>query len=646
MWETIGSGLAGASGGGTALWTVIIWITLALVVIGVLSLITLVVIRGQKDHHALLQAQRALRSSAEKEAMYKAVAENANDGLVYQDMHARILWANPTYCRTMGWELSEILGRRPQEFCFPPEARPSDDEIRYFRFDPSSVHFRELHRMPNMRKNGERFWQEFSQAVVSNKPGRERVVLVSRDVTQQVRREQELEKARENLQFAARHDPLTGLANRIAFLEDADALLARQERTAGHVGLISIDIDQLKAINDTHGQAAGDAILCHVAEALKRDLKSGDLACRLGGDEFAVVCNGVSDFDTLQLYADALLERLQGPITWQDAPLQCGASMGLVIGDARTARADDLLRTADFALLEAKRPGTQRIARYDADLHARQEAENTLLQAFSDTLDDRGISFLYQPVLDATTGGITSFEALARWVRPDGSVLTPDRFLGYATRLNRLADVDFAALRATTDLVASLRGRGHRVRGAFNTSSQALAHPAFLSQLSDHVAAAGLMPQDVTIEVLETTFFGPDTTNSLAAERISQLRSLGYSVFLDDFGVGYAGLAHLGQLDISGIKLDRTLVANVAEDRSSRIIVTAILRLCEELGIKALAEGIETEAQADFVVAHGCTLLQGFGIARPLNREALIAKIEADGPIDIQGRPFELSRSA
>ncbi len=614
------------------------------VLLAVLLLVTLVMLYAKvrvADHtrRTLHEVEASFANLSAQEVILRDVAKHASDGLVYQDMNARILWANPAYCRIMGRELGEILGRRPQEFCFPPEVKPTEAEIESFAFDTDSYEFKNLVRRPNIRKNGDRFWHEFNLSVVEPRPGEKRVILVSRDVTQQALREQELVRARAELLHAAHHDALTGLNNRTAFLSATDAILRRPDPDARHMGLLYIDLDHFKAVNDTSGHAAGDRLLMHVATAIRTTIRDRDLSCRMGGDEFVVACPGVSDFDTMQHIADTLLDAIRTPVPWADSTLECGASIGVALSNGERTTAEDLIRSADFALYEAKAPGAPRIARYDADLHERQEAENALIQEFSDALDAEAISFAYQPVIDAESGRICSFEALARWTRDNGQLVAPDQFLPYASRLNRMTDIDFAAVRAAASLTSELHRRGHTVHGAFNTSSESLAHPDFLTRLEHEARAAGLPPDALVAEVLETTFFGSDTTDSRAAHRISELRRLGYRVYLDDFGVGYAGLAHLGQLDITGIKLDRSLVANVVHDRSARIIATSILHMCHELGVNALAEGIETAEQADFLVSCGCTLLQGFGIARPMDRAALIGLIDAGKPITITSAP-------
>lgn len=618
-------------------------IALAVLLLMLMALLWAKIRVSDVANKALQEAEKNLDDISAQEAILRAVAQNANDGLVYQDMDARILWANPAYCRIMGRSLDEVIGRRPQEFCFPPDMKPHDDDIANFRFDPDSYEFHNLVRRPNMRANGELFWHEFNLAAVEPREGEKRVILVSRDVTHQVNREDELERARADLYHAAHHDALTGLHNRTAFLAATDSVLRRPEPHDRSVGLLYIDLDHFKAVNDTHGHSAGDRILIHVADSIRACAGPGDLSCRMGGDEFVVACTGVTDFDRLQHVADGLMERIRTPLVWGETNLVCGASIGIALSEGQETTAEDLIRSADFALYEAKRPGSPRVARYDAELHNRQEAENALMEEFVETLDSDGISFVYQPILDGRTGKIYSFEALARWNRSNGEVVAPDVFLRYASRLNRMADIDFAAIRATTSLVSDLRAQGFTIRGAFNTSSEALAHPDFMRRLDYEAHLAGLDTQSLVAEVLETTFFGSDTTDSVAAARIVELREKGFAVYLDDFGVGYAGLSHLSQLDVSGVKLDRSLIANVTHDRSARIITTSILRLCDELGVGTLAEGVEYAEQADFLMAHGCFRLQGFGIARPMGRDALIAMISEGAPISIP--PEQVARA-
>ncbi|MEM9708167.1 MAG: bifunctional diguanylate cyclase/phosphodiesterase [Pseudomonadota bacterium] len=566
------------------------------------------------------------RTTDESQRILHAVAEHANDGLVYQDMEGRIIWANQAYCRIMGYELHEIVGRRPQEYCFPPELTPPKDEIDRFVYDPDSSEFKNLTCRLNIRRNGERFWQEFSLSVIETARGEQRVIVVTRDVTKMVEHQKELECARADLHHAAHHDALTDLPNRAAFQTAVADLLGQ----AGHgktVGLLYLDLDKFKSLNDIHGHPAGDAALIHVADAMRKSMRPGDIACRIGGDEFLIATAESRDFTELEHFADALIDRIQIPLLWRMSELKVTASVGLSLKTGPSETAEDLIRMADFALLEAKSPGGPRIVRYDAGLHRRRQRERSLVEEFVDVLDDEKLEFVYQPLFNAEEGRMHGFETLARWRRADGTVIGPDQFLAYAARLNRMADIDFAAIRATASLVSEFQKRGRQIRGSFNVSPETLAHSDFLPRLDGELHLHGLTPEALTVEVLETTFFGPDAAGTPAATRISELRAIGMRVVLDDFGVGYAGLAHLGQLDVSGIKIDRSLVANVVGDQSARIIATSILQLCHELGVDACAEGIETVEQANLMVSHGCYSLQGYGIARPMSRADLIIRL-------------------
>lgn len=573
------------------------------------------------------------RSVTETEKILHGVAQHANDGLVYQDMQARIIWANEAYCRTMGYTLDEILGRRPQEFCFPPEARPSDAEIDNFLFDPDAYEFQGLTRRLNVRKNGERFWHEFNLALIETEAGEQRVILVSRDVTEQVSREQELERTKAELHHAANHDVLTGLSNRAAFQTNADTAL----KAHGKLGVMYIDLDKFKIVNDTLGHAAGDAILLHVADAIRAALPKGSLSCRVGGDEFLCACPGVSDLAALEYMADNLLERITTPLTWDTNTLEPRASIGLAVVNDRDRSIDDLIRMADFALYEAKVPGAQAIMRYDASLHMRKEAEKTLIDDFVAALDNDQLEFRFQPIIGAPDMAPIGFETLVRWRRGEDELILPGQFLDIASRLKRLPDIDFQAAMAAAELTSELRNRGHALYGAFNVAPDTLGQSDFLHRIQKLLDDHDLPTDAMNIEVLETTLFGPDAGDSPAARCISMLRKMGVKVFLDDFGTGYAGLAHLGQLDVSGVKIDRSLSKDVMSHRPAHLIAASILQLCRELSIEVCVEGIETPDQAAFFTNHGCDRFQGFGIARPMEKDTFLDWIETGAHNQFRG---------
>lgn len=581
--------------------------------------------RRKKGLEALRQE---LFNIKKQQQTLKLVTESANDGLVLQEMDATILWANSAYCETVGWSLEEIVGRKPQEFVLPKEATPDAAEIAAFRYDLNFLASGVLERRLNVRKNGEAFWHEFNLALVEPRPGDKKVVLVSRDVTKSVEREQELDAIRRDFEHAASHDGLTGLTNRVEFLQRVENHLTSD---APALGLLQLDLDKFKRINDTRGHEAGDQILRHVAQAILGVIRPEDIACRLGGDEFAVGLLGISDFAELTEIAERIASAVAEPIDWRGEQLETRVSIGISECANGNVNPEDLLRRADFALYEAKNKDRAHVACYDAELHVRQEAERALIAEFDTAVGTGGLTFAYQPIVDAATAKCLGFETLARWTTSDGIPVSPPRFLEFAQRLRRKHEIDFAAMRAAIDMAARAAKLGHRLRASFNASTETLLRPEFVAELEWEADRLNLERADVVVEVLETTFFGHDTTDSAAARTISALRKSGFTVMLDDFGVGYAGLSHLDQLDISGLKIDRSLVVSATENRNSNLIVQSLLTLARDLNLIALAEGIETEDQARQFADMGCNLMQGYAFGRPMPEGAFLSFLASQG---------------
>ena len=573
-----------------------------------------------------LSALRADLTEIKKDHdMFRLITESANDGLVLQELDATILWANPAYCKIMGWSLDEIAGRKPQEFVFPEHLKPPADVIAAFRYQPDN--FTGLERRLNVRKNGEEFWHEFHVARVETQDGDAKAVLVSRDVTRSVQREQELEEIRRVLEHHATHDGLTGLPNRTFFLQRVGEHLATERPS---LGVLQLDLNKFKAINDTRGHEAGDRILQHVAQAIKAVLRPQDIACRLGGDEFSVAILGIHDFTTLSDIADRLAAEIAKPFDWRGERLATTTSIGISASTSAEHSAETLLRHADFALYEAKSKDRPRIACYDADLHRRQEAEQALVVEFEAAIDAGELTFAYQPIVDAQTERCAGFETLSRWTAADGTPVPPPRFLDFAQRLRRKHEIDLAAMRAALAMAAKARDSGLILRAAFNASTETLIRPDFVAELEWETDRLNLDRATIVVEVLETTFFGQQTSKNGAARTISALRKAGFNVMLDDFGVGYAGLSHLDQLDISGLKIDRSLSVSATELSSSNLIAQSLVALAKDLNLIALAEGVETKAQARHFADLGCHYMQGYAFGRPMPAEEFLTHIDRD----------------
>ena len=542
---------------------------------------------------------------------------SASDGLVIQTLDAKILWVNPAYCKMMGRDASEMIGRNPLTFAVPDEDRLSDDDIAKFRMEPGNPIYEHLKVQPkshfrNIRKNGELFWNQITHCLITDDSGETFVVLSCRDVTDQIEKEEELKKSSAQLEYNASHDTLTGAANRaklVNFVEDA---LAKSRKTATSVGLIQIDLDKFKEVNDIHGHSAGDAVLQHVTKSAHRVIKRSDLLARMGGDEFVVACTGIETLDELRSIANNILQSLRQSFVWENTRLTCNASIGAALTKAPSDTLDDLLRNSDFALYEVKRRGRGAVAVYDARLHRRQRRQSRRANDLSDAVQSGRIQHHFQPYAEVETGNILGFETLARWTHPEDGLVHPRDFLPLAQDLGLMPDIDFLAFKAANKLRQNLKLAGYDQIGVnINCSGSTLTHPDFRTELHHDIEARGLHPSDLTIEIREAVIFDGEEASQTHRSRIHALREDGFPILLDDFAAGYAGLTHLNQLPISGFKIERAAIHDILDDPTNRKVAAMILELSNDLGLQAVAEGIETEEQAAEIVAIGGRLIQG-----------------------------------
>lgn len=559
---------------------------------------------------------------------YRLCAEHANDGLVIQTLDGVIIWANPAYCRIMGRPAEAVLGRNPLEFALVPEDTPSPAEIAAFRYDPDDPQWRELHLFRNRRGDGAEFWNQISISFRRAPSGESHAILVCRDVTDQIEDAERLRRIRKQLEHAATHDDLTGTANRTELARfTADALTAARSK-GRHLGLLHVDLDKFKTINDTHGHAAGDACLVHAARALSTGVRDGDMVARVGGDEFVVACCDLARPDDLELIATGLLSALAAPLSWGGRRLTVQASIGAALSDDR-AGSDELLLRSDFALYEAKRKGRNQVRVYDHGLHRQRSTGNRRSGLLADAIRRKTIEFQFQPIVDLADHRLRGVETLVRWSHPEDGPVPPADVIRNARDLGLMTELDHCAMEAALGLCADLSKMDDRAYVSFNASGALLTNRAFPAHLARQARQLDLDPSRIALEVLETTALAAPNSPSPQMRGIAELRDTGFRVLLDDFGMGHAGLGHLARLTVSGLKIDRSLVARLPQDRVSLKIVGAIVALCRDLGIETIAEGVEDADTAAALAELGTMAIQGFWIAPALPRDALLDWIAA-----------------
>ena len=573
----------------------------------------------------LAQTQRKFVRLEYAAEHFRLAAEHAKDGIIIQQLDGRIIWANPAYCAIFGRDRSEIVGRNPMTFALPPEDRPPPEEIERFRYLPDDPASNRLHLFRNIRKDGTLFWNQISMSLRTNSVGDQQAILVCRDVTQQIEKETRLREAGEELRFRATHDMLTRLANRAEMMRVADRHLEVASEEGTRLGMMHIDLDLFKEINDTHGHAAGDAILTHVSECLRNHVRAQDTVARVGGDEFVVICPDLPNLNALQRIAAKLIREIRTPITWNDRQLACGGSVGAALSDPETSCVDNLLQQADFALYDAKRLGRNRVAVYDEELHQRQLAEQKRAAELREAIEFESLDCYFQPKMDLFTGEVSGFETLIRWQHPTAGLMTPGDFLDIVGELGMLGEADINSMLRALEMKHRLDASGHRGMDiAFNASAELLAHPNFIPLLVNGVESRGIARNEVTIEVLETAMIGSRVDTSAQTIVIGDLAAAGFRVVLDDFGTGYAGLAHLASLPVTGVKIDKSLVSGLLTEPTSEKIARAIIDLCRDLGLSTVAEGVESIEVALRLRALGCDTMQGYWLSRPLSDDKVL----------------------
>ena len=436
----------------------------------------------------------------------------------------------------------------------------------------------------------------------------------------------ELARREEELSFMATHDALTGLPNRTLIRDRLEQMLARSARTHGQVAVLFIDIDNFKTVNDTLGHEAGDQLLQAVAARLDDVLRGSDALGRLGGDEFVVICEELTTEAGPELIAKRMLKALKPSFklgVGEHARFTVGASIGIALAGERTAA--ELLREADIAMYRAKWDGKNRYAVFESamqdTIHERAELEMDL----RDALVHEQFFLAYQPTLALSDMTATGVEALIRWKHPTRGILPPNDFVPLAEETGLITEIGAWVLQQACSQGAAWRKAGYPIGMAVNVSARQLDSDQLIVDIEEALTASRLEPEALTIEITETTLMRnvEDTAHRLAA-----IKLLGVRVAIDDFGTGYSSLAHLQRFPVDALKIDRSFIASMSEDKDGETLIHTLVQLGKALSIETLAEGIEQHDQLTTLRREDCDFGQGFLFARPLDAAEMGAFLE------------------
>lgn len=448
------------------------------------------------------------------------------------------------------------------------------------------------------------------------------LVAVHTDVTQRKLTE-------DRLAYLSSHDPLTGLANRTLMLDRLQlALERRNRRGAAPCGVLLLDLDRFKQINDSLGHTVGDEVLVAVAGRLKHITRPGDTVARLGGDEFAVVVDSVGSLEDIWRIALRIQQSLSHPITVQEHSLTVGVSLGIAVDDGRTTDAAALLRDADTALHQAKVRGRSRIVLFEEAMHTAAATQLQLEIELRQALQRQMLVMHYQPIVDLSSGAIHSFEALMRWHRPLNGLMLPDSFLPVAEEAGLISSLGAWSIGEVCRQARRWRdqfGAAADLPISVNIHSRQLEQADLPRLVKQALYEFNLPGSALTVEITEKVAL---TDLDLVVSQLRQLKALGVQVVLDDFGTGYSSLTYLARLPVDGVKIDRTFIQSLMHDPLSTTIVRAIIPLARELGLHVVAEGVETEEQRMVLLRLGCTCAQGWLFGRAVDADSAASLIE------------------
>ena len=584
-------------------------------------------LRGERFDSGLALEIRdisARRQSQEQLRLLEGSIARLNDIVIiteagpFNEPGPRIVFVNDAFESRTGYTRAQVLGRSPRLLQGPRTQRDRLDQIRSAleQWQPVRVD------LINYRKDGEAFWVDLDISPVWD-PSRRLThwVAVGRDVTERKASEQKI-------RYLAFYDTLTGLPNRQLLLERLQDMIAPAPAADGGA-LMFIDLDNFKVLNDTLGHEHGDLLLQQVGGRLRGCVSEADTVARLGGDEFVVLLqprpgeagHPATMTAAAQGVAERVLAALGEPYALPGTLHHSTCSIGVTVFGKDAESVSDLLKQADLAMYQAKRLGRNTVCAFDPELQAQASASAALAADLRQAWREHQFELDYQPQVDGT-GCVTGVEALVRWAHPVRGRLAPDLFIGAAEETALIVPIGRWVLDTACAQLAQWAGEPERshLGIAVNVSARQFRHPDFAEGVTEAIARAGIAPHLLTLELTESLMV--DGFEDMVS-KMTRLKALGVGLALDDFGMGYSSLAYLKRLPLDQLKIDREFVKDLLVDETDAAIARAIIVLAQSLHLAVVAEGVETEAQRDFLVREGCTGFQGFLYCGPLPVAAL-----------------------
>jgi diguanylate cyclase (GGDEF)-like protein/PAS domain S-box-containing protein len=604
-------------------------------VVGVLSLESTEIIFTPSDLKLMMALSEQIGIAVERAKLYEDVSrnekqlrlltENMSDLICLHALDSTFTYVSPSSKTLFGYEPHELLGRSPFEFVHPDDLEFVKKQTSQFLEGKALKPYVQRCR----RKNGSYLWIEmFNQPVLDEAGNITSVVAVSRDVSERMRMEEQI------LEGALLYDALTGLPNRVLFMDRLQHASRRSQRTLTTFAIMFLDLDRFKIINDSLGHRAGDSLLVEVARRIQSCVRAQDTASRLGGDEFAILLETVEEAEVKNL-AERIQQSLRLPFMIEGHEVVSSASIGIILGND-VIDPEDLLRRADMAMYQSKANGKARYTFFDEGMHAHLQELLRLEGDLRKALLKSELEVFYQPIMKLSTQTLVGFEALLRWNHPERGLLLPASFITTAEDMGLIGEIDLWVLQEACQQLSvwqpssSQDSATQPLTMSVNVSAKSLLLPDFADKIISTVKESRVETGQVKLELTESVLMDHAASKDL----LTALKNQGIGLVIDDFGTGYSSLSYLHTLPLDALKIDRSFISRM--DGSNLQIVSTIILLAQSLGLDVVAEGIETEEQLDQLGELACEFGQGF-----LFGEA-VKGLEAKAFAFLPGVPFAM----
>ena len=557
-----------------------------------------VLINNITKHRA---AEQAIRDSEER---LRKFSDATSEGIVFME-NGVIVDCNEATARMFRIPASELIGRSSIDFVAPESVESVVNNIR--------AGFERPYEATLMRADGTRFAADVvGKDIVSS--GKTLRMTTMRDISDR-------KQAEARIQFLAHHDILTHLPNRALLMDRLQVLLASARRQNNLVGVLFIDLDNFKTVNDSLGHYAGDELLKRVAGRLQACLRGADMVGRLGGDEFVVVVTDLATAEDIAPVAEKIAEAISEPFSLEDQVLSVSCSIGISVFPKDGETPDTLIRNADAAMYLAKDRGRSNFQYFMPSLNRSAFQALAMESGIRNAIKQVEFLLHYQPEVVAKTGVVSAVEALIRWKHPELGLLGPDQFISVAEHRGLIMPIGHWVINEAIRQARTWANDGIKVPIAVNISAVQFKQKDLVEDIAARLREHGVSGEMLELELTESLFMEDVNATSKTLHR---LKDLGISLAVDDFGTGYSSLSYLKRYPIDKIKIDRSFIRDVPVDADDVAITRAIISLAASLGLKVVGEGVETVAQRQFLEDNHCDQIQGFLISQPLDPETML----------------------